>query len=109
MNTEHATLEKHLKKSQLWSNSISAFVAILTASSVGYGFYYNTKNAINTHTEEIRELKQDVNEVKAKSNESAVFQGVSNAQIKALEDKVSSIDAKMDKMDDKLDQILIKK
>lgn len=108
MNAEHAELEKVLKKAQVWNNILSVIFALSAALGVGYGFYYNTKNTLSTHTEQIQNLQNDVTEVKNNINESAVFQGVSATQIKALEDKVNSIDSKMDKMDDKLDQILIK-
>ena len=109
MNVEHLELEKILKKAQIWSNTLSVVIAIVTAGSVAYGFYYNTNSTLTIQKEKIEVLQYDVAQVEAKINESAVFQGVSSTQIKALEDKVNSIDKKMDKIDDKLDKILLKK
>ena len=74
-----------------------------------YGFYYNTRGTLVEHGEAIREVKTDVSQIKIQMTNTAVFEGVSKAQYKALEDKVSSIDNKMDKIGDKLDQILIRK
>jgi uncharacterized protein HemX len=109
MNAEHIQLEKVLKKAQIWNNTLAVIFALVTALGVGYGFYYNTKSTLNSHTDQIQNLQTDINEVKTEMNDAAVFQGVSATQIKALEDKVNAIDVKMDRMDDKLDQILIKK
>ena len=109
MNMEQETLERHLKKAQFWNNTFSVITALIVACGVGYGFYYNTKNTLINHSEQIQNLQNEVNEVKEKVNESAVFQGVSGAQVKALEEKVNSMNEKIDKMDDKLDQILLKK
>ena len=108
MNTEHLTLENHLKRTTKVASVISGIIATLGSLAVVYGFYYNTKGTLVEHTDEIKEVKADVSEIKIKINDAAVFEGVSKVQMKALEDKVNSIDTKMDKIDDKLDKILLK-
>lgn len=109
MNKEHLTLESHLKKTTKLASFISTAIATIGSLSIVYGFYYSTKGTLTEHGEAINEVKSDVVLIKSKINESAVFEGVSKAQYKALEDKVSGIDKKMDKIGDKLDQILIRK
>ena len=106
MNIEHTILEKHIKRANFISTTLSIVVTILTATTIAYGFYYNTKGTLNRHTEDIQELKGDVTEVKNKVNESAVFQGVSTTEIKSLQDKMNSIDKKVDKVDEKLDKLI---
>lgn len=109
MQTEHLILEKHLKRANFISNAVSVVVALFTALSVGFGFYYNTKSTLNVHTSDIKEIKVEVEQVKTKVNESAVYQGVSSAEIKSLQEKVNSIDAKVDKVDEKLDKLILRK
>lgn len=99
-NIDTVTLEKHLKKSSLMSNSISLFIALLTALSVGYGFYYNTKSTLESHTEKIEDVEKNVHGIDEKINQIEVYKGVSQSEINELKSKV-------DKMDEKLDRILI--
>lgn len=99
-NIDTVTLEKHLKKSSLMSNSISLFIALLTALSVGYGFYYNTKSTLEAHTEKIEDVEKNVHGIDEKINQIEVYKGVSQSEINELKSKV-------DKMDEKLDRILI--
>ncbi len=99
-------LEKQIKKANFISTTLSILVPILTATTIAYGFYYNTKGTLNRHTEDIQELKTNVSEVKTKVNESAVFQGVSTTEMKALQDKMNTIDKKVDKVDEKLDKLI---
>ena len=82
------------------SNSISLFIALLTALSVGYGFYYNTKSTLESHTEKIENVERNVHGIDEKINQIEVYKGVSQSEINELKSKV-------DKMDEKLDKILI--
>lgn len=82
------------------SNSISLFIALLTALSVGYGFYYNTKSTLELHTEKIEDVERNVHGIDEKINQIEVYKGVSQSEINELKSKV-------DKMDEKLDKILI--
>lgn len=100
MTTEHQILEKHIKRTTLMSNSVSLLIALFTALSVGYGFYYSTNSTLEQHSKDIKEVKQDVKEIDNKMNEVDVYKGVSQTEIKELKTKV-------DKMDEKLDKILV--
>lgn len=108
MNQEHLTLENHLKRTTKVASVISGVIATLGSLTIVYGFYYTTNDTLIQHENSIQEVKTDVIDIKVKINDAAVFEGVSKAQMKALEDKVNSIDSKMDKMGDKLDKILLK-
>lgn len=107
MNTEHLTLEKHIKKATVLTNFISAVVAVLCALSVGYGFYYKTSATLDNHTQDIKEVKQDVTTIKKDLQDVDVYKGVSAVEIKTLDEKIGKLEKDMSKMDDKLDQILI--
>jgi uncharacterized protein HemX len=98
MTAEHQTLEKHLKKSSLVSNTVSLVIALITALSVGYGFYYNTKSTLEQHGQELKEVKEEVNIVNKKINDTDVFKGVSEERFKEMDDKITKIDEKLDKL-----------
>jgi uncharacterized protein HemX len=98
MTAEHQTLEKHLKKSSLVSNTVSLVIALITALSVGYGFYYNTKSTLEQHGQELKEVKEEVNIVNKKINDTDVFKGVSEERFKEMDDKITKMDEKLDKL-----------
>lgn len=100
MTEEHLNLERHIKKTTLLSNSVSLLIALFTALTIGYGFYYSTKSTLEQHTVEIRDVKDQVIKIDGKMNEVNVYKGISETEIKELKQKV-------DKMDVKLDRILI--
>ena len=108
MNTDQIILEDHLKKTTKVASVVSGLIATLGSLGVVYGFYYTTRGTLIEHTEAIKEIKADVSEIRIKTQDAAVFEGVTKAQYNALEQKVNSIDTKMDKIADKLDQILIR-
>lgn len=107
MNAEHITLEKHLKKATLITNFISGLVAVACALSVGYGFYYKTQTTLNSHTQDIKEVKTDVSDIKSDMQDVDVFKGVNKVEVKTLEEKIKNLESDMSKMDEKLDLILI--
>jgi len=105
--SEIALLEKHIKKATLITNFISALIAVLVAMGVGYGFYFNTQSTLSEHTEAIKEVKEDVNEIKSDIQEVDVFKGVSEIEVKTLDEKINAIESNVSRMDEKLDQILL--
>lgn len=107
MTDDSIILEKHLKKTTIITNVFSMLVAGLTTLAVVNSFYYNTKNTLSEHTEQITEVKKDVKSIKENIKDAQIFQGVSNAEVTALKEKVTSLDEKVDKMNDKLDKILM--
>jgi hypothetical protein len=107
MNTENLKLESHIKKATAYTNFISGMVAVVCAMSVGYGFYYNTSETLDEHSKDIREVKEDVSLIKNDIQAVDVFKGVSQFEVKTLEEKIIKLEGDVSKMDDKLDQILI--
>ena len=107
MTTDQVTLEKHLKKATFWANSLSVIFALIASLSVGYGFYYNTKSTLQEHTNDIKEVKEDVTEIKNDIQEVDVFKGVSEFEVKTLEEKITKLEQDVSNMDEKLDQILM--
>ena len=108
MNADHLTLEKHLKKTTFTSNLLSVFIALLTALSVGYGFYYNTNNTLNLHTNQINEVRIDVQDLKEAVTNSAVFQGSSSEQMKSMELQVNDVKASQIRIEEKLDRLILR-
>lgn len=107
MNAEHITLEKHLKKATMITNFVSGLVAVACALSVGYGFYYKTQTTLDSHTEDIREVKKDVTTIKKDIQEVDLYKGVNTVEVKALDDKINKMEENMIRMDEKLDKILL--
>lgn len=109
MNAEHTLLERSIKRTTMVSNILSVVISLGTALFIIYGFYFKTNSTLSSHTEEINEVKIEVVSIKEKINQNEVTVGVSNAEMKALQDKVNGIDGKVDRMDEKLDRILMRK
>lgn len=107
MTNDQITLEKHLKKATVWANTLSVIFALVASLSVGYGFYYNTKSTLQQHTSDIQEVKEDVTEIKNDIQEVDVFKGVSEYEVKSLEEKITKLEQDVSNMDEKLDQILM--
>ena len=74
-----------------------------------YGFYYNTKNSIDAHSRDIRELQEDVTSLKTDVNSTNIFKGMTQVEQRSLNDRVTRIENKMDKALDILDRIDEKK
>ena len=105
---ESAILEKHLKRTTVVSNVVSLVIALIVALGTGYGFYYNTKSTLTQHTEDIKEIKQDVNAIKVDITSTAVFKGMTEIEQKNLQERVLRIEDKQDKILDVLNQINLK-
>jgi septation ring formation regulator EzrA len=108
MNIDNITLEKHLKKFSITNNVVSIIVALGTALSVGYGFYYKTTGTLETHSKEINEIKMSVDELSVSVGNSAIFQGASKEQIKALENQVADVKKTQDRIEDKIDKLIMR-
>jgi peptidoglycan hydrolase CwlO-like protein len=107
MTSEHATLEQHIKKATVLTNFISALVAAVLAIGVGYGFYYKTSSTLDNHTQDIKEVKSDVATIKNDVQAVDVFKGVSQVEVKAMNEKINVLEENINKMDEKLDKILL--
>lgn len=95
---EAATLEKHLKKTTIISNVVSLIVALFVAIGVGYGFYYTTKSTLQQHSIDIKDIKDDVSIIKQDMTNTAIFKGMTEAEQKNLQDRLTRIEASQDKM-----------
>lgn len=109
MSNHVAQVEQLSKKINLTQQIISIAITILTTIIVVYGFFYNMSQTIQIHTSQLKELQEEINDMRRTTEANEVYKGVSNVTIKNLEDKVNSIETKMDKIDEKLDRILIRK
>jgi len=105
---DNITLERHLKKFQLTTNILSLAIGLVTASGVGYAFYYKTTDTLDSHTMQIEEVKADVQNLTVSVNNSAIFQGASKEQIKALENQVADVKKTQDRIEDKIDKLIMR-
>ncbi len=105
---DNITLERHLKKFQLTANILSLAIGLITATGIGYAFYYKTTNTLDTHTLQIEEVKADVQDLTVSVNNSAIFQGASKEQIKSLENQVADVKKTQDRIEDKIDKLIMR-
>lgn len=105
---DNITLERHLKKFQLTANILSLAIGLVTASGIGYAFYYKTTNTLDTHTLQIEEVKADVQDLTVSVNNSVIFQGASKEQIKSLENQVADVKKTQDRIEDKIDKLIMR-
>jgi uncharacterized protein HemX len=96
LNSLELTHKKDCKKKhisdKMASNLISIIVAIISASGVGYGFYYNTNSRLNYAEQEINEIQTDVNNIKTILSETQTYQSVNTAELKHINEDLDKIE-----------------
>lgn len=95
---QQTQIENQMKRITFLSSIVSVIVALLTASSVGYGFYFKTTSNLEQNKSDIHEIKNQMKTLNEKMNEVAVYKGVSETQINELQMKVEKMDEKLDKI-----------
>lgn len=95
---QETQIENQMKRITFLSSIVSVIVALLTASSVGYGFYFKTTSNLEQNKSDIHEIKNQMKTLNEKMNEVAVYKGVSETQINELQMKVEKMDEKLDKI-----------
>ncbi len=89
-------IDRTIKRASFINGVLSLIITIITALSVCYGFYYETKSKQEQHSISIREVKADVNEIKQIQNSAAVFQGVTQSELKTMKEWMIRMEDKMD-------------
>ena len=82
MSNHQVQVEQLGKKINLSQQIISIAVTIVTTMIVVYGFFYNMFKTIEYHTNQIKDLQVQIEEMHKTSEETAVFRGVSDVTIK---------------------------
>lgn len=95
---KNQVLESHIKKTTITSNAVSVLIALITAVTICYGFYFNTNATLNNHTQSIKEVKEDVGIIKEKISNSKSFEGVTQAQQNDMKARIQRIEDKQDQM-----------
>ena len=108
MNADHLVLEKHLKKATFTNNIVSVILALVTALSIGYGFYYKTNDTLETHTTQIQEVKEDVKGLTEAVNNSAIFQGATQEQMKSVQEQVTDVKKTQIRIEEKIDKLILR-
>ena len=101
----NAILEKHLKKWSLKANFVAVMVAVLTAASIGYGFYYKTNSKLDQNKSDIGEIKEDVDQINDKITNSTVIQNVSEDEMNNFDDRVANVEAGQIRAEKTLDRV----
>lgn len=107
MSLDNATLEKHLKSFQRNLTIVSLALGILASIGVCYGFYYNTNSKLDAHTDSIESIEVNMGSMSEEIKNTAIFQGASKEQIKALENQVTDVKKSQDRIEDKLDRLIM--
>lgn len=102
---ETQVLETHLKKFQLTNTIVGLIVGLATALSVCYGFYYHTNTTLDEHTNKINNIQKTVGTLTDAVNNSAVYQGATKEQIKALENQITDVKKSQERIEDLLIKI----
>ncbi len=103
---QNITIETQNKKTDFAGNMISLLIALITALSVGFGFYYNTNSHLTTHDTDIKKNSDDIIVINQKVNNSERFQATTQAEINSIQDKITRIEKTQDRIEDKLDRVL---
>lgn len=110
MSANHtAQVEQLGKKINLTQQVVSIGITIITTMVIVYGFFYNMSKTIEYHTGQIKDLQISIEKMRSNVQENEVYKGVSETEMKAVQDKINSIESKVDRMDEKLDKILMRK
>ena len=95
---EESNFQNQMKRITFLSSIVSVIVALLTASSVGYGFYFKTTSNLEQNKSDIQEIKNQMKTLNEKMSDVAVYRGISETQINELQTKVEKMDEKLDKI-----------
>jgi cell division protein FtsX len=98
MDVGSEILENSIRRTSLTSNLVSLVIAIITALGVCFGFYYKTNSTLESHTNSISLIREDMDKTQKQVNEIQIFKGVSSSQVESLEKKVDRIDQKLDEL-----------
>jgi len=99
-------LEKHLKRTTISANIFSIIFAVVTALVVCFSFYYNTNNTLNTHTQEIKDVKTDVKDVCNEITNAKIYQSANAEQVKSIQAQYTELKQGQLRIEDKLDRII---
>ena len=101
-------LNKYIKKTNIINNTITITIGLFTTLFVCYGFYYETNTTLSTHDKSIEDSKLEIDNLKTAVNNTAVFQGATREQVKAIQDQINDVKNSQNRIEDKLDKVLIK-
>ena len=100
-------LEKHLKKTTIRSATVATIISICAVASLFFGFYYQTNDTLQIHTEDIKAVKVDIKDLKDVVTSDAQNKGATIEQIKALDNRITRIETTQDRIEDKIDRVII--
>lgn len=105
---DNITLEKHLKAFQKNITILGLVIGILTSVGVCYGFYFKTNDKLELHSEKINTIEVNIVKITDAVQNSAVYQGATKEQIRALENQIGDIKKSQDRIEDKLTLLINK-
>lgn len=99
-------LDRQLKKTEIVSKLWNVVVAVIAAVACVYAFYYTTIDTLKIHSTDIKEIQQNVETLKAEKTNTEVFKGAFEEKFKAVDQRISNIEASQIRMETKQDKIL---
>ena len=105
---DNITLEKHLKAFQKNITILGLVIGILTSVGVCYGFYFKTNDKLELHSDKINTIEVNIVKITDAVQNSAVYQGATKEQIRALENQIGDIKKSQDRIEDKLTLLINK-
>jgi septation ring formation regulator EzrA len=105
---DNITLEKHLKTFQKNITLLGLVIGILTSVGVCYGFYFKTNDKLELHSDKINTIEVNIVKITDAVQNSAVYQGATKEQIRALENQIGDIKKSQDRIEDKLTLLINK-
>jgi len=79
-------------KIPIWNYVLTILIATLSALSVGYGFYFNTNNTLETHDQQIITLEKDIRLINEAINKNNTSLQVQNNELKNITKTVERIE-----------------
>ena len=105
---DNITLEKHLKTFQKNITLLGLVIGIVTSVGVCYGFYFKTNDKLELHSDKINTIEVNIVKITDAVQNSAVYQGATKEQIRALENQIGDIKKSQDRIEDKLTLLINK-
>ena len=83
-------------KIPVWNYVLTILIATLSALSVGYGFYFNTNNTLETHDQQINTLEKDIRLINEAINKNNTSLQVQNNELKNIDQAIEILETGLD-------------
>lgn len=96
-----------IKKITAISTLLPLGIALVTSFTMAYGFYNDTVRTQKEHTDKILEQQNQIDDLSKKTNDTEVFKGRLDEQMKSQQAELKDVKDRIRVMDSKLDKIIL--